>query len=158
MKRRIRSSILILALVTVSACGPKPATDPSTTARFNSISARAARVATIYAPAAQDALPFLAETLKWDATKVAAVKAVIQKVQASASSVSRTLGNIVDAAITPDQKLIIGPLLTTLGNGLSELDSLNLFNAIEGSKLETGIRVASLALKTIGRLLSNAAL
>lgn len=154
MTKRITAVLGILCLSV--ACSNKPNTDPSAAARFNSLSARTGRVAAIYVPAALTALPLVAATLKWDAVKQEAARTVLVKVRDSAASISSTLGTIADSAISSEQRVIIGPLLAAIGDGLSELETLGLFSAIENVRVEAGIRVAAMALKTIGALLTQA--
>jgi hypothetical protein len=134
------------------ACNPKPNTNPTQT--FNSLSARVSRVATIYTPTALDALPLLAAELKWTQAKVESAKAELITIRDTAAAVAKALGSIADSAITADQKILIGPLLTVIATGVEELDKLGLFGGSESvSKLETGVRVAILTLRIVGRLL-----
>lgn len=154
MTKRITAVLGILCLSV--ACSNKPNTDPSAAARFNSLSARAGRVATIYTGAALTALPLVAATLKWDTVKQEAATALLIKIRDAAGSISSTLGTIADSAISAQQRVIIGPLLAAIGNGLAELEGLGLFSAIENTRVEAGIRVAAMALQTIGRLLTQA--
>lgn len=148
---------LVMALVSLSlfplGCNKKVDTDPTVAARFNSISARLDRIATIYTPAALKAIPFLAPIAKWSDDQVKAGEKIIANIRDSAATGRRTLGAIVDSAITPSQKVIIGPLLVAIGDGLIELEKLGLFNSLEGSKIEAGIKTAALALKAVGGLL-----
>lgn len=149
--------VIFVSVVSLPGCGGKAQTDPWAT--FNSIGPRCNRVATIYAPAALDALPLLASELKWDAAKTEAARAWIIKVRDTCASVSTTLGNIRDTAITADQRLLIGPLLLAIGDGLDQLDHLNLFGSLESSsKVEIGLRITALALRETGRLLSLSSL
>lgn len=152
--KRIKLPLVVCLSACLIACTSKPNTDPSATAVFNSISARLNRVASIYAPAVLDTLPLVAATLKWDDAKVESIKRIVQtKIKDSAQSAARTLGKVTDSAISASQKVVIGPLLIAIGDGLAELDALGLFSSIEGTKLEAGVRIAAMALKTIGRLL-----
>lgn len=145
---------LIAIVITFSACGNKSVNnDPWAT--FNSISARSDRIARLYSPAALDALPLLAVEMKWDAEKTNKVKALIVQIRDTSASVATTLGRIKDSALTADQRVLIGPLLTAIGEGLDELDRLNLFGSLEGSsKIEITLRVTALALRETGRLLT----
>lgn len=145
--------VLFAGILSMPGCGGKAQTDPWAT--FNSIGPRCNRIATIYAPAALDALPLLASELKWDATKTEAARGWIIKVRDTCASVSTALGAIKDSAITADQRLLIGPLLVAIGDGLDRLDHLNLFGSLESSsKVEIGLRITALGLRETGRLLS----
>lgn len=143
---------IVFVVIDFSGCTSKPNTDPM--ALFNSLSARANRVAVLYAPAALDAIPLLAAQLKWSTATAEKYKGVIVKIRDASGSVSKTLGAIADTAITADQKIVIGPLLVAIGDGLTELDNLGLFAAIEKSTaVDVAIKVGALSLKTVGRLL-----
>lgn len=153
MKRILAVTLITIVLLSAAACGGKVNSDPWK--NFNSISARADRVATIYAPAAIDALPLLAAELKWDADKTEKVKGWIVKIRDSAAAVHTTLGRILDSAITPDSKVLIGPLLTAIADGVDQLDGLNLFGSLESSsKVDLALRLTALGLRETGRLLT----
>jgi hypothetical protein len=153
----VRVFLLVLVFLASSmAVGCNGRVQLTPVEQFNSLSARAGRVATVYAPAALDALPLLGAELKWDGQKTETVRVWIVKVRDSAAAVSQSLGKIADSAITREQRLAVGPLLSVIGDGLTQLDSLGLFGSVEKvSTLEAGVRVSALALKTVGWLMAQ---
>jgi len=153
MKRRLVTYVLgIVFILSAVSCGGKVQTTPFQI--FNSLSARADRLATIYAPAALDTLPLLAAELKWDATKTEQARGYIIKIRDSAATVRATLGQVLDTAISPDSRLLIGPFLLAIADGIDALDKLNLFGSLESSsKIDLAVRLTALGLRETGRLL-----
>lgn len=147
-------AVLIVLAMLASGCSPKAETDLK--ARFNSVSARSARVA-VYAQTARDALPVIAAELKKDQAWIDRAAGVLDKIKAGASQVSVSLGQIADAAITADQKILIAPLLKIVSDGLSELDQAGFFNLPGDSRLENYIHLAVIGLKAAIGLLQVAA-
>ena len=152
--RAILISILLIS-ASLAGCGGKVKT--SLAGGFNSISARSDRIARIYCPAAIDALPIVAVELKWSEEEVNDARAIIKTIEDTAASIHQSLGDLVDTAISADQRLLIGPLLKVIADEAAKLDGLGLFKQVGVSTgVETGIRIAVLALQTTARLLPAA--
>lgn len=148
--RQVLTVILILGHLLQIGCGGKVQTKIEA---FNSTSARIDRIANLYVPTAIDGIPIVAAELKWNQQTIDKVRTALQKIQTSARSVSKALGQIADSAITPDQKLLVGPLLRIIVDTLAELNNAGLFNISD--QVESTVRLAIFGLQTTIRLLPS---
>jgi len=148
--RVIHCLVIASLLAGMVGCSNKPNTNLQ--AKFNSVSARCARIA-VYAQTGRDALPLIAAELKKDQAWIDRAGGILDRIKVGAGKVSVTLGDIADSAITADQKLLIGPVLTIVSDGLMELDQAGMFDLPGDSKLETYVHLAVIGLKTAIALL-----
>jgi hypothetical protein len=144
----MRTRSILIGTLILSACG-KATVDPS---RLNSASARCARIA-VYAQTGLDALPVLAGEFQWDQERQNRVAAILSRIRDAAKQVSSSLGQVADAAITSDQRVVLRPLLLIIVQGLSDLESAGAFNFGPTSRVTVAIHTAIIGLRTTIQLL-----
>lgn len=144
------SLALDMVILTGGCVSSKPET--SLQKRLNGVSARCERIA-VYAGVAVDALPLIAGELKWSAERVALIRPRLELIRDTARQVSTALGQIADEAITPDQKLVIVPLVRVLVDSVAALQDQGLFDVAGASRLDDGIRLAVITMRAVVQLL-----